>query len=90
MQKEVLYLGYVISAAGVKPDPHKLSAVLDFPIPSSTKELKQFLGFTNYYRKFIYHYADIAAPLHNVLSGCKKSFQWTVLVNMHLMLLSPS
>ena len=64
MQKEVLYLGHIVSAAGVKPDPHKVSAVLDFPTPSNIKELKQFLGLTNYYRKFIYNYATIASPLY--------------------------
>ena len=76
MRKEILYLGHVVSADGVKPDPCKVSAVLDFPIPNSIKELKQFLGLTNYYQKFIYNYASIAIPLHKVLRGQKKSFEW--------------
>ena len=68
-------MGHIVSAAGVKPDPHKVSAVLDFPTPSNIKELKQFLGLTNYYRKLIYNYATIATPLYKVLRGPKKSFQ---------------
>jgi len=77
MQKEVVYLGHIVSADGVKPDPRKVSAVSDSPSPSSIKELKHFLGLTNYYRKFICSYASIADPLYKLLKGNKKSFQWT-------------
>ena len=78
--KEILYLGHVVSTDGVEPDPCKVSAVLDFPVPNSIKELKQFLGLTNYYQKFIYNYASIATSLLKVLRGQKKSFEWS---NVH-------
>ena len=77
MQKEVVYLGHIVSADGVKPDPRKVSAVLDSQAPSNVKELRHFFGLTNYYCKFISSYANIADPLYKLLKGNKKSFQWT-------------
>ena len=73
---EVAYLGHVVSANGITPDPQKVAAVLQFPKPTEAKPLRQFLGLTNYHRKFIHNYANIAEPLHRALKGHKK-FQWT-------------
>ena len=73
---EVAYLGHIVSANGITPDPQKVTAVLHFPQPTEAKPLRQFLGLTNYYRKFIHNYASIAEPLHQALKGHKK-FQWT-------------
>ena len=53
-----------------------MTAVLHFPQPTEAKPLRQFLGLTNYYRKFIHNYASIAEPLHQALKSHKK-FQWT-------------
>ena len=77
MRKQVLHLGHVVSADGIKLNPCKVSAVLDFPAPGSVKELKQFVGLTNYYHKFIHNYASIAEPLQKLLKGKKKLLQWT-------------
>ena len=74
----VHYLGHVVSATGVKPDPRKVEAVSQYPVPTNIKELKQFLGLTNYYRKFIHNYAYIAEPLNKLLRGHKKQFAWSV------------
>ena len=49
--REVRYLGHVVSQAGIKPDNDKIKAVSTYPVPRSIKELKQFLGLTNYYRR---------------------------------------
>ena len=65
-----------MSAAGVKPNPRKVKAVSEYPVPTSVKELKQFLGLTNYYCKFIYNYAHTAEPLTKLLRGNKKQFIW--------------
>ena len=73
--REVRYLGHVVSQAGIKPDDDKVKAISTYPIPRTTKELKQFLGLTNYYRRFIKDYAHIAEPLHKV-QGKSKSLQW--------------
>lgn len=60
---EVKFLGHIVSAEGVKPDPAKVKAVLAWPVPKDITELRSFLGLANYFRKFIRGYSQIAAPL---------------------------
>ncbi|XP_062612631.1 uncharacterized protein LOC134274364 [Saccostrea cucullata] len=55
--------------SGIQTDPEKLSAVRDWPTPSNIKQLRQFLGFVGYYRRFIEHFAEIVAPLNALLQG---------------------
>jgi len=57
------YLGFVIDREGVKMDPEKADAVRDWPIPTNLKQVQSFLGFTNFYRRFIKDYSTIATPL---------------------------
>ena len=67
---EVKYLGHlVVAEQGVKPDPDKVAAVKDWPEPTSVTELRAFLGFTGYFRKFMRDYSTIAAPLLIHLRG---------------------
>jgi hypothetical protein len=66
-EEKVNYLGHVISKHGVQPDPGKISAVREFPTPTSVKELQSFLGLSNYYRRFVVGYAEIARPLTKLL-----------------------
>ena len=51
--KQVLYLGHVISATGITPDPAKLRVVANWPIPTTVRELQSFLGFVNFNNEFI-------------------------------------
>ena len=62
MQKKVKYLGYVVSAAGVQANPTKLEAVAGYPVPTDVKELRAFLGLTNYYRHYIKDYSKWQNP----------------------------
>ena len=76
LKKEITYLGHVITQSGVKPDPRKIEAVKDFPVPRSQKNVKQFLGLIGYYRRFIQDFAKIAKILNNLLKKGNR-FQWT-------------
>ena len=75
-QKEVSYLGHIVSDKGVSTDPAKTAKVAHWPVPTTVKEVQQFLGLANYYRRFVKDFATIARPLHR-LTEDKRQFQWT-------------
>ena len=56
------YLGHVVSAEGLSPDPAKVQAVRDWKVPESVTDVRSFLGLAGYYRRFIPQFAKIAAP----------------------------
>jgi hypothetical protein len=72
----ISYLGYVISTTGVSMDPDKVSAVLTWPTPQSVHDIQVFLGFANFYRRFIRNYAKITQPLTALLRKDVK-FEWS-------------
>ncbi|XP_077226272.1 uncharacterized protein LOC143859450 [Tasmannia lanceolata] len=65
---------------GVQPDPKKIETMLTWPIPKTLKQLRGFLGLTDYYRKFVKGYASIAAPSTELLKG--NGFSWTELAEL--------
>ena len=73
-------MGHTLSAKGIAPDPSKVEAVSSYPLPQNPKELKQFLGLSNYYRQFIPNYANITEPLNKLLCNDQQKFkfQWDV------------
>lgn len=66
LKREVIYLGHLITAEGVKPDPEKTRCVRDYPVPNNPTKIKQFLGLSGYYRRFIEQYSQVAKPLTNL------------------------
>ena len=63
LMKEAGYLGHVISEKGIKPNPDKIVAVKNYPIPRTQKEIKAYPGLLGYYRKFIPDFAKLMKPL---------------------------
>ena len=77
---QVLYLGYLVSKDGFQPPPNKVEAIQQYPRPTTTTELRSFLGIINYYRRCIPKAAELQAPLNNLLKGIKKKharLTWT-------------
>uniref|UniRef100_A0A3B3BNF8 Gypsy retrotransposon integrase-like protein 1 n=1 Tax=Oryzias melastigma TaxID=30732 RepID=A0A3B3BNF8_ORYME len=68
-QTSVKYLGHVVSQDGVKTDPDKISTLTSWPVPKTLKELRSFLGFAGYYRRFVEGYSAIVKPLHELTAG---------------------
>ena len=63
---QVTYLGHTITPSGLKPNSDHLMAVENFPVPKDIKSLKQFLGLSSFYRRFVRNFAKIAEPLHRL------------------------
>ncbi|XP_055590749.1 uncharacterized protein LOC129742837 [Uranotaenia lowii] len=76
-RKEIKYLGYVLNQDGWMVDPEKTSCVVNFPIPTTRKEVQRFIGMCNWYRRFVADFSEIAAPLTE-LTKVKHKFRWTV------------
>ena len=70
---QVSYLGHIVSEEGIQTDPEKIEVVRSWPVPTTVKEVRQFLGFTGYYKRFIKGYASIARPLNDLLIGNSES-----------------
>lgn len=84
LQKKIFYLGHVVSENGISPDPEKTIAMKNYPRPQNCEEIKRFVAFANYYRKFIPKFAKKACPLNKLCcknvtfnwdDNCEKSFQ---------------
>ncbi|KAL0185465.1 hypothetical protein M9458_021162, partial [Cirrhinus mrigala] len=76
-QHTTTFLGFVISDQGVAMDPQKLEAVRSWPLPTSLKQLQRFLGFANFYRRFIRGFSSTAAPLTALTRPSRGEFHLT-------------
>ena len=72
----VKFLGHIFDANGVAVDSSKFDIILNFPVPNTQKKVRSFLGFANYYRRFIKSFSQISAPLRNILKQ-NSNFQWS-------------
>uniref|UniRef100_A0A183C855 RNA-directed DNA polymerase n=1 Tax=Globodera pallida TaxID=36090 RepID=A0A183C855_GLOPA len=75
-QNEIKYLGVIIDRHGRKPDPSKVSAIADMPIPSEVNELRSYLGMVNYYQEFVRNFRFIRQPLDELLRK-DKPWNWS-------------
>src|SRR6218665_1556158 len=84
LQRQVLFLGHLVSEHGVTTDPAKVQAVEEWPTPNRVKDVRAFLGLSSYYRRFVPNFAHIARPLHSLTrkgqrfewsESCERSFQ---------------
>lgn len=72
LKLETAYLGHIISKDGIKPNPDKISAIQNYPLPKTATEIKRFLGLLGYYRKFIPDFARITKPMTQCLKKGSK------------------
>ena len=68
-RQELIYLGHVVSKDGIQTNPKRVEAIHKWPVPTTLTEVRSFLGFTNYYCRFIKKYAQVVKPLYKLISG---------------------
>ena len=73
---EVPYLGYLLSKNGLRPNPERVEAIVNYERPQSLRALRRFLGMCNYYRRFIPQFSEITVPLTNLLKDKPRSVKW--------------
>ena len=66
---EVLHLGHQVSADGIATDPKKIQAVVNWTVPTTLKELRSFVGFVSYYRRYVPRFTRVATPLHRLITA---------------------
>jgi len=75
-QKEILYLGHVISSEGIVVDPKKIKSIMEWPVPKDVVDIRSFMGITRYYRRFIEGFSKIVYPITS-LQKKETKFNWS-------------
>lgn len=70
--KEVKYLGHIVGNGTIRPDPGKVSAIVDFPLPTTVKQVRRFVGMCAYYSKFIENFSSLSGPLTDIIRKKEK------------------
>jgi len=73
--QKVNFLGVVMDQGKIEMEENKVTGVLNWPIPKMVRDVRKFLGLTNYYRQFVKDFAKIAQPLNN-LTRKKEKWRW--------------
>ena len=76
MKQEVNYLGHIVSASGIKPDPEKVKTIQNLSVPTTVESVRSFIGMCSYCRRFVLRFAKIAKPLTE-LTKKNRRFDWT-------------
>ena len=66
------FLGHLVDSSGIRPLEKKVQAIRDFPLPTSHRKLREFLGLINFYCRFVPHCASIVHPLNALLKGSNR------------------
>ena len=89
-KEEIDYLGHVVSGEGISTNPKKVEAVTKCPTPQTVYDVRSFLGFVGYYRRFIKNFSKIVQPIREVITGLenqskgtdkKTTIEWTEAAN---------
>jgi len=72
----VEYLGHVCTPQGIRPDPRKVKAIEEYPVPKTVKDIRSFIGLAGYYRRHVPNFARLSQPLTN-LTKKDVPFEWT-------------
>jgi transposase InsO family protein len=76
LKDELRYLGHIVDSRGVRTDPSKIECMLNYPRPTSVKELRRFVGLISWYRKFVRNFSTIVSPLTR-LTRKNQRFCWS-------------
>ena len=76
LQKEVVFLGHVVSGEGVKPNPVNIIKIIDWPRPKTAKQVKQLVAMGSYYRRYVKNFASLVRPMVELTKKGKR-FIWT-------------
>jgi hypothetical protein len=73
--KKVSFLGYTVTTEGVAMESDQVAAIAEWPTPKTYREVQVFLGFANFYRRFVKSYSSVVAPMTGLMKGAKAGKQ---------------
>lgn len=71
-KKSLTYLGYIVGSNGLRTDPDKIEAMINYPRPTNTTEIKRFVGLCSWYKRFIKDFSTLMSPINDLLKGKRK------------------